>query len=255
VHAHRVDVLDRTDDHDVVVAVAHDFELELPPPEHRLLEQDLADGARVEALGDPLVELGGVARDAAAVTTKGERGPHDQGQSQLIDRPVGLRHRGDDRRPRHTQTRIHHRLAKHLPVLRAPDRVVVGADQLDAEAVERSIFVQRLGQVQAGLAAERPQQRLRAFFLDHRRDRLGRERLDVGGGRELGIGHDRRGVRIDQHDLVPLLEQHLAGLHTRIIEFGGLPDHDRPRADDQDLFDVVAARHQEAAISRKRSKR
>ena len=31
VHAHRVDVLDRADDHDVVVAVAHHLELELAP--------------------------------------------------------------------------------------------------------------------------------------------------------------------------------------------------------------------------------
>ena len=43
VHAHRIEVLDRTDDHDVVGVVAHDFELELVPAAHRLLDQHLAD--------------------------------------------------------------------------------------------------------------------------------------------------------------------------------------------------------------------
>ena len=54
VDAHRVDVLDRADDHDVVVAVAHHLELELAPAEHRLLDQHLVDRARGEALGDDL---------------------------------------------------------------------------------------------------------------------------------------------------------------------------------------------------------
>ena len=56
--AHRVDVLDRADDHDVVVAVAHHLELELAPADHRLLDQDLVDRARREALGDDLAQLG-----------------------------------------------------------------------------------------------------------------------------------------------------------------------------------------------------
>ena len=43
VHAHRVEVLDRADDHDVVRAVAHDLELELVPAAHGLLDEHLPD--------------------------------------------------------------------------------------------------------------------------------------------------------------------------------------------------------------------
>ena len=43
VHAHRVEVLDRADDHDVVGAVADDLELELVPAAHRLLDEHLRD--------------------------------------------------------------------------------------------------------------------------------------------------------------------------------------------------------------------
>src|SRR5579875_1954958 len=43
VHPHRVDVLDRADDHLVVGPVAHHLQLELAPAQHRLLDQHLAD--------------------------------------------------------------------------------------------------------------------------------------------------------------------------------------------------------------------
>ena len=49
VDAHRVEVLDRADDDDVVARVAHDLELELVPADQRLLDEHLADRALAEA--------------------------------------------------------------------------------------------------------------------------------------------------------------------------------------------------------------
>ena len=43
VHAHRVEILDRTDDHDVIRHVAHHLHLVFLPPEDRLLEQNFVD--------------------------------------------------------------------------------------------------------------------------------------------------------------------------------------------------------------------
>ena len=111
VDTHRVDVLDRADDDDVVVAVAHQFELELAPPDHRLLDQDLVDRARGEALGDHLQELGLGVADASALAAHRERRADDRGQP---DGPVGERlldlpDRLDDHRPRHPQARLLHR--------------------------------------------------------------------------------------------------------------------------------------------------
>ena len=127
--------------------------------------------------------------------------------------------------------------------------VVVGADQLDPEALQRAVLVQRHRQVERGLAAEGRQQRVGALLLDDLRHRAGQQRLDVGRGGELGVGHDRRRVGVDEDDLVALLEQHLAGLDAGVVELGGLADHDRPGADQEDLLDVGAPRH--AASSRK----
>jgi hypothetical protein len=66
------------------------------------------------------------------------------------------------------------------------------------------------------------------LLLDDLRHDLGRDRLDIGGVGELGIGHDRRRVRVDQHDPVALGAQRLAGLRPGIVELAGLADDDRP---------------------------
>ncbi len=142
---------------------------------------------------------------------------------------------GRDRVARGPQARRLHRGVEQLAVLGAVDRVVVRADQLDAEALERAVLVQRLGEVERGLAAERRQQRVGALALDHLGDRPGQQRLDVGRGRELRVGHDRRRVGVHEHDLVALLEQDLAGLRAGVVELGRLADHDRPRPEDEDL--------------------
>ena len=66
VHAHRVEVLDRADDHAVVGAVAHHLELVLLPARDRALDEDLRDRAGVEAVGREPLERLGVVGDAGA---------------------------------------------------------------------------------------------------------------------------------------------------------------------------------------------
>src|SRR5207247_2398056 len=74
---------------------------------------------------------------------------------------------------------LHGRLEQRA-VLGLPDRVELGADQLDPEALEGAVFGERDREVQPGLAAERRQQRLRPLALDDLRDDLGGQRLQVG---------------------------------------------------------------------------
>ena len=154
-----------------------------------------------------------------------------------------LGERGGDRAARHLQPGALHRLAEEVAVLGAGDGVVVGADELDPEALERPVLVQRLGQVQRRLAAERRQQGVGALALDDLRQRPGQQRLDVGDVGELGVGHDRRRVGVDEDDLVALLLEDLARLHAGVVELGRLADDDRPRAEDEDLVQVVPTRH------------
>ena len=137
-----------------------------------------------------------------------------------------------------------HDLLELQPVLAALDRVDVGADQLDAVALQHAVLVQRDGGVQRGLPAQGGQQRVGALGGDHLLDELRGDRLDVGGVGELGVRHDRRRVGVDQRHAQALGAQHAAGLGAGVVELGGLADDDRAGADHQHVPEVVAAGHQ-----------
>ena len=125
-------------------------------------------------------------------------------------------------------------LLEALPVLARLDRVDVGADQLDAVLLEHARLVQGDRGVERGLAAEGGEQRVGALLGDDRLDDVGGDRLDVGGVGELGVGHDRRRVAVDEDDPQALRAEHPAGLRAGVVELGGLADDDRPGADDED---------------------
>ena len=61
-----------------------------------------------------------------------------------------------------------------------------------------------------------------------------RQRLEVDRVRDLGIGHDRRRIRVDEDDPVAFLAQRAARLDSGVVELGGLTDDDRTGADDED---------------------
>ena len=234
--AHRVEVLDRADDDGVVSAVAHQLELELVPAEQRLLDEHLADRALGERALQQTLELLGRPRRAAAVPAERERRPQDHRQGQTLGHVLRRR---DDRRLRHPQARREHGLAEALAVLGALDDVDRRPDQLDAEIVEDALLGERDGEVERGLAAHRRQQRVGPLALEHARDALEVERLEVRAVGEPGVGHDRRRVRVDDDRPEPVLPQHLQRLAARVVELAGLPDHDRPGADQADRLDVT----------------
>ena len=103
------------------------------------------------------------------------------------------------------------------------------------------------------MAAHRRQKRVGAFFFDDFGDNFGGDRFDVGCVGQSGIGHDRRGVRVDEDDAVAFLAQGFAGLGAGVVKFAGLSDNDGARADDHDRLDVGSFRHRPSPRSRKLS--
>jgi hypothetical protein len=96
VDAHRVEVLDRADDDDIVVQIADHLELELVPATDRLLDEDLGDGALAEAPFDDRAELRLGVGETAAVSAERKCRAHDGrrgNRSELIDRRDDLRSR------------------------------------------------------------------------------------------------------------------------------------------------------------------
>jgi hypothetical protein len=244
VHPHRVEVLDRADDHAVVVLVPHDLELVLLPAEHRLLDQHLVHRRVGQPLADHAGELVAVVGDAAALAAQRVGGPQHDREAVLVGELLRLLLGIDVHRHRRLQADLGHRLLEAQPVLGGLDRVEVGAQRLHPVLLQHAGLVQLHREVQRGLAAQGGQQRVRLLLLDHRPHRVGGQRLDVGGVGDRRVGHDRGGVGVDQDDPQALLAQHLAGLRARVVELGGLPDHDRAGPEHEHRGDVVATRHQ-----------
>ena len=125
-------------------------------------------------------------------------------------------------------------LLEDLAVLALVDRLEARADELDVVLLEDAVVVQVDGRVQRGLAAQRRQDRVGPLLGDDRLDDLPRDRLDVGRVGEVGIGHDRRRVGVDEDDAHALLAEHAARLGAGVVELARLADDDRPGADDED---------------------
>ena len=132
-------------------------------------------------------------------------------------------------RPRAGEPDPRHRLLEQLAVLGHLDRAHARAEQLHAVPVEQARLVRRHREVQARLAAERGQDRRHLLPCEHLVEDLDGERLDVRRVGQLRVRHDRRRVRVDQHDAQALLAERLARLGPRVVELAGLADHDRPR--------------------------
>ena len=249
VHAHRVDIFDRADDDAIVRLVADHLHLEFLPAEHAFFDQHLVGGRGVDAALDDVEELVSIIGDAAAGAPQREARPDDGGKPDVGQRLQRLPQRADVVRARRREADPGHRLAEPLPVLRLVDRVRRRADHLDVVLLQHAHLLEAQRAVQRRLAAHGRQKRESARYgvaLD--RDDLGhhfrRDRLDIGAVRHVGIGHDRGGVRIDEHDAVALGAQRLAGLDPGIVELAGLTDDDRARADDQNGGDVGPLRHE-----------
>ena len=211
-HAHRIDVLDRADDDEVVGPVAHDLELELLPANHRLLEQHLVNRAHVDAAPGNLPEFLDVVRDAAADPTQREGRPDDARKTEDLDGRNGLLDRPHVAALRNVRADRSHGLAELEAVLRDLDGFDRCADELDAVLLQRPVLAESDREIEGRLPADRRKHRVRALAIDDLCQHFRRERLDVGPVGQLRIGHDRRRVAVDEDDLEPLGSEGLASL-------------------------------------------
>ena len=252
VHAHGVEVLDGAHDDAVTGVVAHDLHLILFPALDGLLDQHLVCGRELEALAHDGDELLVGVRDAAAGATEGKARAQHAGVAHALGDGLGVGHAIGIARACDLQANLGHGLVKELTVLAALDGGKVAADHLDAVFIERASLCQLDGGVQAGLAAQRGQQRVRMLLLDHALDKLGGDGLNVGAVRKARVGHDGRRIGVDQDDLKAILLEHLAGLGAGVVELAGLANNDGARTDDEDALDVSTFRHVSSPRSQSR---
>src|SRR3712207_545983 len=240
--AHGVDVLDGADDYYVIVEVPHDLEFELLPTGYALLDEGAAHRAGIEPVEDGAAEFAGVVGYGATLATQGETRADDEGETYSLGEVLGLGQVTHGAALWHSKPDTSHRVAEELAIFCLTDRLDGGSEQLYAVVVEDGGLVQLDCEVQGRLSAKGRQEGVGAFAADDLGERAGREGFDVGGVGDLGVGHDGRWVRVDEDHAVPFVAQGPAGLGARVVELGGLPDHDGARADDQNARDVVAPR-------------
>ena len=243
VHAHRVDVLDRADDDEVVGDIAHHLEFEFLPADHRFLDEHFVHRAHLEAAAADFLELLDVVGDAAADAAHRERRADDGREAGVLHRFERFGHRLHDGAPRHIEAELEHRVVEELTVFGHLDGGDRRADELDAVLLEHAGLVQRHREVERRLAADRGQNRIRLLARDDAFDHVHRERLDVGAVGHLRVRHDRRRVAVDEHHLEAFVAKGLDGLGAGVIELTRLADDDRAGADDEDALQICASRH------------
>ena len=196
-HAHGVEILDGAHDDAVAGVVAHDLHLILFPALDGLLDQHLVGGRELQALAHDGDELLVGVSDAAAGTAEGKARAQYAGIAHALGDSLGISHAVGIARARDLQANLGHGLVKELAVLAALDSGQVAADHLDAVLVQRAVFRQLDGGVQTGLAAQRGQQRVRTFLLDHALNELGGDRLNIGAVGKTRVGHDGCRIGVD----------------------------------------------------------
>ena len=241
--ADRVDVLHAADADGRVVAVAHHLVLDLLVALDALLDEHLVYGRERQCVAHQLAQLLLVVGESAARTAQREGRAQHHRIADLRGDLHGLLDRVRHLRRKHRLTQRLAQLLEELAVLGLLDRLERRAEDLDLALPEDALLGQLHGQVQTRLAAQTRNDGVGALVTDDLGNVFERQRLHVDLVGNMRVGHDGGRVRIDQNHLVTLLLECKARLRTRIVELGGLTDHDRARPDDHHLLDIFSFRH------------
>ena len=242
-NADRVYVLHRADGNDVALGIAHGFKLDLFPAGDAALYQDLGDGGGVQTGPGNDAHFSFIGSDAAAAPAQGIGGAHDDGIADIIGSLQGVLQGLGDLGRHAGLVDGQHGIPELLPVFRLLDGLDGGAQQADAEFLQRAVAAQLHGQGQAGLAAKAGNHAVRAFFFDDPADGGGIQRLEVDLVRQVLVRHNGSRIGVDQHHVDAFRFQYAAGLGTGIVKLGCLADDDGAGADDQYFTDGGILRH------------
>ena len=167
VYAHRIKVLHAADGDGRVGGVPQHLELDLVPAQQRALHQHLVDGAGRQAVRDPLPGLDLVEGESASPAAKGECRPNHNGRIEMAHEREPVVHGLHHCALRHGLTDAGHQRAEAAAILGRSHRREGRAQHPHAVPLQDAGVIQRHGEVQPGLAAERGQQGIRSVLGDH----------------------------------------------------------------------------------------
>ena len=120
----------------------------------------------------------------------------------------------------------------------------VSTNHLQTVLFQHPVALEIKRTVQGSLSTHCRQQGIGPFALDDFFHSLPGDRLNIGHVRRFRIGHDGRGVAVDQNGSISLCFQGFARLGTGIIKLAGLANDDGASANDQNAFYVSTFGHE-----------
>ena len=242
-HTNRIEILHIADGDTVVIAIAHDLVLDFLPAGHTALDEHLADHAVLEALDDNFNELFLVIGNAAAGSAHRIGRTHDDRIADLIGKGNRRCNIFNNGAFRNRLIQLLHGFLEKLTILCLFYSRKRGSQKFYLIFFKNSLLGKLYRQIQSCLAAQCCQQSVRTLLGNDIFQKLHRKRLDINTIRDMRIRHDRCRIAVDENDLQALLLQCAASLRARIIKFCSLPDDDRARPYNHNLFQILFFRH------------
>ena len=255
VHAHGVDIFHIANANAIVVGVAHHFILNLFVAEQRFFDQHLPDHRRLQPAHRYINQFVGGICKAAAFTAESISGANDDGEADFFSEGNRAVNVLNDRRLRNGLIDCLHCLFEQIAILSVSDGIGRSAQNFHIEFIEHARIFEFDGKIQARLSAERRQQSVGAFLLNHVRQKFERQRLHINFVRGVDVGHNRRGVGIDQHNVETFVAQRSTRLSAGIIELRRLTNHNRTRTNYKDFIHGFIFRHKHSPLNRPRGQK
>ena len=212
VYTNRIEVLHVADRDAVIIAITHDLILDLFPAGHTALDEHLANHGVVEALDDDIDEFFLIIRDTAARSAHRVGRAHDDRIADGVGKLDSSRDILNNRAFRNRLTEFLHGFLEQLAVLRFLDSGERSAQQFYLMLFQDAALGELYSQIQASLSAQRCQQAIRFLLGDDLFQKLRRQRFDIDPVSNMGIGHDRSRIGIDQNDFQTFFFQRTASL-------------------------------------------
>ena len=244
VNAHRIEILDGAHDGHVVVGITEQFEFKFLPTQKGLVNHDLVDGTQVQAALQ-LVFKGLFVVDHRRTSTAKRVGSSDaKGVAKFLGHLFAFKEALGRGLWRHRHVDFAHQLAKSLSVFRDVDGLRVHTNHAHVVLLPNAHLFALNGEVQRCLTAHCWKHRIDVGVLfENGDDRLGLEWLEVNVVRDDRIGHDGRGVGIDQGDFDALFLKAARSLASRVVKFARLSNDNRSASNDEDRLDAVVFGH------------
>ena len=153
-YAHRIDIFDEAYGDELVVGIAHNFELEFFPAEHAFLDQDLADEAGINPPFANGAQLFNIVDDAAAGATHRVGGANDDGVAEIGRDLFSVFNAVDGGAFRHFDAKFIHCLLELDAVFTAGDGIELDPDHLYTVFFKNPVFSEILRKVESRLSAE-----------------------------------------------------------------------------------------------------